>query len=912
MNEGTRSGHFPVRTIASHKTSAPKPHRHAVKRQQLLERMFGEMAPPVVFIHGPAGHGKTSLLLQARSHCEAQGMTTGWLSLDAANNDANRFFGDVQEMVATLGIDSHASIRNHAARGSVEDASRAAWLIGQLREFGRPIALFIDDLHFVGDRVVLSFLRELLASSADAIRWFIAGRVVPDIGLPRLVVGDRATIIRPEELRFSASEVHRFFAAASEVEVSEAELRAIHATTDGWPAAVQLYRLALDSPQVRASLASGRDHHVREMTDYLADNVLTRQERHIQSFLLRTSILDRMTAPLCDFVLQAQDSNDILATLERTGLFVRRIDSDQQWFTYHAVFSRFLRDQLQAATPEQVASLHRRAACWHREEGHFEDALHHFSLAGDHAPAADVFELWADRLVPDGHMATVNRWSDSVPMEELEQRPGLVVKIVWALAFLSQHRKLEPFLRLLRASHYEADSVGDPRVAMSMVAILGDDLAKSYALVDGIDTDVLGSSRFRNFELSAVANARGYHLMVSGRYQEALRQLERGRVLSEVAGATFTLAYSIGKSALALMSQGQLQEALVLYRKALSGPRAYGEESQSTACLACGFVAALYEADEFEQALEQFRQYRELIISAGIHDYLVIAYRAVTRIHDSRGEPQLALETLEEAEQLAFAGQWPRALRLFAWERVRRELLCGQHERARIIAGRIDTSADRPDSGQVRLSEDGEDGTLARIRLCIHGGDAREAQRLLQACLRGAVAGGRVHRQIKLHALNAIARRKAGNDFQARHALEQALALAAPGGYARALLDEGEAMTRLMLEYFGARATQGVRAQEHGVDAFLARLVASFGSERFEHNEAAHELPAPSPVRLEEFTEREQQILAQIVNYMSNEQIAAQLVVTRDTVKFHIKNIYAKLGVRNRLEAIRAVRQGRL
>ncbi|MBI5615469.1 MAG: tetratricopeptide repeat protein [Gammaproteobacteria bacterium] len=900
-----------VRPATSHKTSAPTAHRHAVEREQLLARMFGEAARQVVVIHGPAGHGKTSLLLQARTICRRKRMLTGWLSLDEADNDANRFFGDVQEMVAALGVDIHADVSaTNAAAEPAGGASRADWLLGRLVELERPVALFIDDLHFINDRVVLSYLRELLASSPESIRWFIASRVVPDIGLPRLLVGERATLIRPEELRFSAAEVHRFFEEAREVEVSADERRAIHEATEGWPAAVQLYRLALDSPQVRASLRSGRDHHVREMTDYLADNVLMRQERRIQDFLLRTSILDRMTAPLCDSLLQTDESQEILTLLERTGLFVRRIDSDQQWFTYHAVFSRFLRAHLQAAAPDHVEHLHRRAARWHREEGHFEEALHHFSLAGDHAPAADVFEMWAERLVPDGHMATVDRWSDAIPMEELERRPGLVVKIVWALAFLSRHRKIGPFLELLREARYDADAVGDPRVAMSMVAILGDDLAKCHALVEGIDTDVVSSSRFRNFELSAVANARGYHLMVTGRHDEALKHLERGRVLSEFAGATFTWAYSIGKSALTLMSQGQLQEALVLYRKALSGPRMYGEESQSTACLACGFVATLYEMQEFDQALEQFRQYRELIASAGIHDYLVIAYRAVARIHDCRGQPREALEILEEAEQLALSGQWPRVLRLVAWERVRRELLAGHLDRARIVAGRIRDSREPADGTQVRLSEDAEDGILGRIRLHIHAGEIREAQRLLQAALRQAVASGRVHRQVKLHALGAIARRKAGNDFQAQQSLEQALALAAPGQYTRALLDEGEEMTQLMLEYFGTRSCLGARAGERGVDRFLARLLESIGPEPSEQSGASL-ASGTTPVRLEEFTEREQQILSQIVNYMSNDQIAANLVVTRDTVKFHIKNIYAKLGVKNRLEAIRAVRQGR-
>ncbi|MGE3775451.1 MAG: LuxR C-terminal-related transcriptional regulator, partial [Gammaproteobacteria bacterium] len=256
----------------------------------------------------------------------------------------------------------------------------------------------------------------------------------------------------------------------------------------------------------------------------------------------------------------------------------------------------------------------------------------------------------------------------------------------------------------------------------------------------------------------------------------------------------------------------------------------------------------------------------------------------------------------------AFTGRWPRAVRLFAWARVRRELLAGQLERARNIAGRIQEGRERADGSLVRFSEDAEDGTIGRIRLHLHAGEHREALRLLQQCLRHAVSGGRVHRQMKLHALAAIARRKAGNEFQAHRSLEQALSLAAPGQYVRALLDEGEDMTQLMLEYLGTRAALRDGAGERSADRFLVRLLEASGTEAPEPAGNTRS-PRASCVRLEEFTDRERQILAQIVNYMSNAQIAANLVVTRDTVKFHIKNIYAKLGVKNRLEAIRAVRQ---
>lgn len=896
--------------LLSHKVATPKAHRNAVERERLLGLIFGNQLSRVVVFQGPAGHGKTSLMLQAQGGCQERGMLTGWISLDETDNDVTRFLGHVQEMVAGLRGGAQLGVVSLDQPRNADMSSRTNWLVGELLSLGRPVAVFLDDLHFVGNRMMLGFLRELLANAPACVRWFLASRAVPEIGLPRLVVGNEALVIHAEDLRFSEQEVRRFFCNAGDVQVSDSEVRAIHEGTEGWPAAVQLYRLALDSPTVRQSLSKGRAHHLRELADYLADNVLVRQEPRVQEFLLKTSVLARMSAPLCDNLLRRSDSDEILALLERTGLFVRRVESDQRWFTYHALFSTFLRDHLRAAHPDAVGELHRRAAAWYHEQGQYEDALHHYSSAGLHSEAADVFELWAERLVPDGHMVTVDRWSDSVPIEELEKRPGLVVKIVWALTFLSRHRKLGPLLRLLRAIPPASCATGDPRVALSMVAIIEDDLAHVPDPIVAIDTSVAGNSRFRSFELSAVANARGYHAMAAGRFDDALRFLARGRALSDLAGATFTWAYSIGKTSLTLISQGQLQEALAQFRNALSDPRMYVDESVSTACLACGLIMALYEADDHDLAMTQFRQFREIIINAGIHDYLVIAYRAIARIHDLRGESAEALGILDEAEQLAYNGQWPRAVRLIEWERVRRELLAGRIDRAKIIAGRMEEYGATPGTDWIRISEDAEDTIIGRIRLDIHSGQTKAALHMIHVCLRHATVRARVHRQIKLHALAALAYKSLGNDNLTHRSIEQALYLAAPGGYLRAIVDEGEGISQLLLEHLKLRANAIDSAMNPETYAFLGRLIGTSNPDvQLLPQSRSEQVGGVSASAIEPFTEREKKILSMIVSYMSNDQIARAMFVGRDTVKYHLKNIYGKLGVKSRLEAIRFMRE---
>lgn len=896
-------------SVPDHKIARPKAHPHAVERTQLLAQVFDDVESRVVVLQGPAGHGKTSLMLQALEACKSRDVLTGWLSLDESDNDMPRFLGHIQGLVGALRAEAGHPFRGTLPQDSAGTNARTDWLVSGLLALGRPLAIFIDDLHFVSSRSVLGLLRELLAEAPSNIRWFISSRAVPEIGLPRLVVGNHALVIRAEQLRFSEQEVARFFEDAGAVDASADEISAIHHITEGWPAAVQLYRLALDNPSIRQSLTQRRVHQLPDLAGYLVDNVLSLQDKGVQDFLFKTSLLHRMSAPLCDAILGRTDSRSMLAYLERTGLFVRRIESDEQWFTYHALFSRFLQDHLRDLHLDSVQDLHRKAGVWFREHGHFEEALYHFSAAGDHSDAADVFETWAERLVPYGHMVTVDRWSDSIPMLELEKRPGLVIKIVWALAFLSRHNKLEPLLKLLRAIPPTKYANGDPRVVLCMVAILKDDIASIPRYVDGIDTDTPSPSRFQTFELGTVCNARGYHAMTAGRYAEALRHLARGRALSEAADAAFAWAYSIVKATLTQVSQGELQEALTQFRLALADPRMQADDSVSAACLACGHIMALYEINELDLALRRFEQSRELIIDAGIHDYLVIAYRSVARIHDLKGNPEEALLMLAEAEKLAYQGRWPRAVRLIDWERVRRKVLMGHLDRASSIASRFDSEIELADTEWVRLSEDIEDSIIGTIRLSLHAGDARAALRLIRPCLRQATLDKRVHRQIKLLTLAALAHRVEENRAQAHSNLEEALALAAPGGYVRTILDEGEQVTQLLLEHLNSQLDRSARRFERSTDAFLARLIGIVMPESAARLESrSTSAVAAVPASIKGFSDKEKKIMSMLVSCLSNDQIASSMFVTRETVRYHLKNIYSKLGVKSRLEAIRLLR----
>lgn len=905
--------------LLPHKLAPPTPHRDTVERSRILGKLADIAHKRIVLIQSPAGHGKTSLMLQVEAAARARGVLTGWVSIDETDNDVRRIQGQLQFLLASLSAESRPvqpAAPESDEPGAVEAASGSSWLATILLELGRPVAIFLDDLHFVSNHSSLLFLRQLIADSPPNVLWYIASRTMPDLGISRFVVNDEALILSAEDMRFSQEEIQVFFGQVENLGLSSDEREAIYRATEGWPAALQLYRLALESPAVRATLRSRALHQPRELADYLADNVLSRQSAEVQDFLLKTSLLKRMSASLCDCILDRNDSLQLLSSLERAGLFVRRLESDDNWFTYHAIFSRFLQDQLRAEHSESIAGLHRRGADWYMDNVCYEEAIHHYCAAREYSKAADAFDVWTDRLIQEGQLVTVERWSDQMPLSEIENRPGLATKVVWAMTFLCRHRKQLPLLNMLKTTLLRNEASADATVATSMVRLLEDDLSGAAAVIGGIDTTQSNGTSFRQFELTAVCNVRGYAAIAAGDIDGALDLLAHGRVLSARASATFAWAYSIGLTAIALIAQGRLQEALVGFRTSLSDSRMFLAESISRASLASGYISALYEADLLDAALAHFEQVHEALGAAFIHDYLAIAYVSIAHIYDARGQPDRALKTLHDAEERAYIGRWPRVVRIIRWARVHRELLAGRPAEALIISGHISASSSASDTSWVRFSEDTGGEVIGRIRLDIHTGQAQKALPVLEPLLAEAESRGRIHRQIKLSTLAALAEAELGHDQAAHHHLERALRLAAPGGYMRSFLEEGELMARLLMSHARLKSCMdsaaGQRHCERPAQALLVRLVQSISGETLSANELVEptETPArpPAAATLAQFTRRERAVLSMLVNYAPNEQIASAMYITKDTLKYHLKNVYGKLYVKTRLEAIRVAR----
>ncbi len=777
-----------------------------------------------------------------------------------------------------------------------------------MSRLGKPAALFLDDFQAIRNSTFIAFFRDLFDGLPENVRIFVGSRALPQVGLAKLLVGNIALVLRAGDLRFSPSEVDRFFAASRDLKVSSQEIGAIYRRTEGWPAALQLYRLTLSSPEVRSSLTDLNTDSPRELAEYLADNVLALQSRQTQDFLLKTSLLTRLSADLCDSITGRSDSQGMLQALERSGLFIRSLDADSRWFKYHGLFSTIMAENLRKLSAPTVLDVHARAAQWHLSQSLYEEVVYHALACGDHTLAADTLNVWASRLVASGQLMTVERWFERLPLERVLERPDLVVKVAHALIFLRREHRLRPLLDFLKTQ----TDVGDlgrttsPRVALSMAAVLEDDFPTAVRLADSLQRQYQRTDGFAAFERGAANNVLAYRDLAEGNFEAARKRLAAARMVNERGGATFSGGYTVAMSGACLMFQGKLREALAKLRKQKSEESAHMDGSFASAALASCHIWACYEANELDAVESLYARYHDNIADSVIPDFIAIAHVAMARACDARGRPDKALEVLDDLEKIAYDSGWARLIGMADWERVRRALVSGDVERACQIAAHAAANVHPFPETWISMSDDLEGESLGRVRLAVHGLDAAVAASRISRELQRHPQ--RTYRRIKLYLMDALLRAQEGMHSAAHRSLRKALHLAKPDRYIRCFLDEGEGVVQLLRETYRKIFVSGP-GDNTGPDsdqAFLEELLSASGLD------LTRDRGKSAKTAIQPLSDREKEMLLYLADGLSNKDMAQRLFVSENTVKFHLKNIYSKLGVANRLQAINVSREGGL
>jgi len=436
--------------LVTTKLHVPQPRRGLVPRPDLVARLTTPGARRLILLSAPAGWGKTALLSEWHASPDEH-RPFAWVSLDRGDSDPVRFWSYVIGALNT--IDEKLGETALAALPDVVtdlDDSVVAPLINDLAACGRELVLVLDDYHHVRSEPIHSSLSYLLAHLPHDVELAVATRADPPLPLAGLRAAGEMIEIRAATLRFSDSEADALLNGSLGLRLEPAEVDVLQARTEGWAAGLQLAALSVRAHEDRHAFIAEFAGDDRQIGDYLHE-VLDDQPAAVRAFLLQTSILERLCAPLCDAVTGSGDARRQLTMLERSNLFLVSLDSRRDWYRYHQLFRDLLRSELDLVQPELAQELHRRAAGWHRQAGNLEEAIEHATVGGDFDEARSLIRRHVEETSVLGQYETVARWIDAIPRSAVRADASLCATRAWCALHLgrldeaaSWRREFEP------------------------------------------------------------------------------------------------------------------------------------------------------------------------------------------------------------------------------------------------------------------------------------------------------------------------------------------------------------------------------------------------------------------------------------------------------------------------------------
>jgi LuxR family maltose regulon positive regulatory protein len=650
------------------KLVAPAPRAGLLPREGLQSLLQSSLQAKLCLVAAPAGSGKTTLLAQWRA--VAGGGRAAWVSLNESDNDPTRFWSylvaalqTVEPRVGTLALE--------ALRGPSVELERVVLpsLVNDLATVGAPLVLVLDDYHAVIDATCHQTLGWFLDHLPPAVHVVLSTRLDPPLPLARMRAQGEVAELRAAELHFTDEEAAELLNGSMGLQLAAEDVARLAERTEGWAAGLVLAGLSLRGRPDSSGFVtafSGGDRHV---ADYLVAEVLGRQPEELRGFLLRTSVLERLSGPLCDAVLETQGSAELLRELEASNLFVVPLDDRRQWYRYHQLFADFLRLQLGAREPGLVPVLHRRAATWYHAVGQIDEAIHHASAAGDLAEAgALIARHWATHWL-GGQRATVARWLDGLPDEAILADPPVALIAAWTRGFRGASGQETE--RWLAAAEDEAYGGRAPD-GMSSQAF-GAALARATLMFDDVGRSLAAASRAlelagtRPAEFAWAGSALGHALYLSGRSAEARPRLEN--LVSQVPASVQPYAVVTALAVLSLIAADQDgPEAASLARRAVATAEAQGvsfEPLSGIVYLALG--RALARQGELAEAEVQLGRALELFEVDSMLVHRALALLVLASVRHGRGDlpgaRTLADQARELVEQSMDPGVLPAVLR---------------------------------------------------------------------------------------------------------------------------------------------------------------------------------------------------------------------------------------------------------
>jgi LuxR family transcriptional regulator, maltose regulon positive regulatory protein len=889
----------------------------SVVRLRLFERLDELLLPGkrLAWVCALAGSGKTTIVRTWVEHLTSPGSgdresipRIAWLSLDVEENDPATFLTYLVTAIQTAcpefipGTILQSEMNVPYTFPPVRTV--LAEIVNQLAGFADPVILILDDYHVISASAIQEGMTFLLEHLPENTRLVMATRAESLLPVSRLRARGQLIEIREADLRFTLDEAAIFLDEITELHLSQPEIELLVERTEGWAAGLQMAALAL------RSLPGGTAHTQefvrafsgshRYILDYLMDEVFSGLPEPTQSFLLETAFLDRMCADLCKTVLAQACSGagrsvtveDQLPSLSQANLFVIPLDEERRWYRYHHLFAELLRNRMrQESTMEDIAERERRASAWFAERGLVLEAIHYSLLAGDVEQAADQMESCAQEVISDGRLAILSQWLAALPADVLTRRPRL--RIFQALVSFLKGDAATAITALEETQHIletlpEADSTQAlKRELISILAISNISSGNAQRVLSLVEVTLETMPETELIPRARLLFARGmaYAMSSDKRYYALIKQ---ALVLARRAGDIYLAANILNMQAMgAVFFQAQYHTAWQMYgeiirlcspaaSEGLPLPAAMGYTGRAAIALEWNDLAQA--ADLLERSVVLSRQGGQA--SPGFSSFLVQA-----RLAQARGDWNAARGALEEAASNRIFDDNIAAVAQLAQAQVRLHLASGQIEAAvQCAAGEGLPPASRPSPGHPALVR--EVWTVLQARVLLAQEHPIEALALLDPLIPQAKSAGRLARVIEGSLYQAMCLYTLQRDALAP--LSRALAAGQPQGVTRLFLEAGQSMNDLLLAYHSRLGELAVEAE---------RLLHLLG-------EPGASLPSQAAEMVEPLTARETDVLRLLCEGKSNQEIAAALFLSLSAVKKYTGNLYGKLGVASRAQAI--------
>lgn len=880
--------------IIKTKLLIPFVHPNLVPRLRLSDQIESGVqgGHKLTLVAAPAGFGKTTAV---STWVHQNDRKVAWLSLDEGDNEATVFWAHLVASIRTVFPDSVETIFSALTASPPPPVnSLLPPLVNELMGLDEPLSLVLDDYHVIENQEIHNSISFLLEHQPQQVHLVIATRADPPLAIARLRAQRCLTELRAEDLRFTDEEAGALLNEIMGLGLTTEDIKLLEARTEGWGVGLLL---AAQSIQGRSdkhafvSAFSGSQHYILE---YLIEEVLNRQSEEARKFLLQTSILDRLCGSLCDVVIGENNSEENIQRLSKDNLFIIPLDQDHVWYRYHHLFADLLVDILHKEfVKEEILELHQRASRWYQQVGEYEKAVKYALNGQDYKRAADLIEQIVDQVIAHGQVKTLLGWIGAIPEEVINSRPHLLMHQGWVV-FLSGRVTLSS--QILQQAKRALTNIpeGDERnllhgrlsAMLATITALTRDIPRAKAEAQEALANLPGNEFI--FRARAM-RALGVSYMFQGEMEQALETLTQAKNLALEGENKFLASEILSQIGTVRKHQGKLSLASETYQQIL---HLYERpEVAPPACLGyVGLADIALERNNLQDVEEYLHKGIDLCLKGNIGYALQPAYLIGGLLKCAQGDHAGALETIQKGEGLSRAGGGSlESILGLAWFQARLYLGCDELEKARDwVTGKL-LPSDRSFDDLPILLDEIHQSLLARVYL-----KSIEFDKVLEIYERvcpQAKMGGRLARVVELSLFKAVASWKLGKSENALLAFEECVALAEAEGFVRLFLETSETVVDLL------QMMQGKHEE------YVSELLAAFNGQQVEAGDDAVRRPGGEGL-IEPLTEREMEVLRLMCEGYSNQDIADEMIVSVNTVKKHTSNIYGKLGVRNRAQAV--------